>query len=180
MSPPPPTRGRRRRRTTPAGELYEWAHQAHVIGLARFYGFMAYHPPAGGTGTGREHRVDREQKGRGFPDLTLVRPPRLILAELKPTKGSPRVTIAEASRRPAWLAHRDIDREQAEWLEALAAVAAAGAGLEVYVWRPADLEDVARILHRDSGLDLAMGLSYARERMEPAPGGRPPAPHGAP
>jgi hypothetical protein len=57
------------------------------------------------------HRSDRSDAG--FPDLVLVRDERVIYAELKTERG--RVTP-----------------EQRRWLDTLA-----GAGVEVYLWRPA-------------------------------------------
>ena len=72
-----------------------------VVTLANLYDWAYYH-----TWNSRHSTA-------GFPDLTLVRPPRLIFAELKSQKGR----IAPAQR---------------EWLDRLAAVP----GLEVYVWRP--------------------------------------------
>jgi hypothetical protein len=62
----------------------------------------------------------------GFPDLVLVRPPRLIFAELKSEKA--RLTEAQEA-----------------WLELLRQVPA----VEVYVWRPSDWESIAAVLSRD-------------------------------
>lgn len=62
----------------------------------------------------------------GFPDLILARPGRpLILAELKSDRG--RLTPAQEA-----------------WLDLLKQVP----GVEVYVWRPADLEAIAAVLGR--------------------------------
>lgn len=58
----------------------------------------------------------------GWPDLALAKAGRFILAELKTDRG--RVTPA-----------------QAEWLWALYE-----AGVEVYVWRPRDFDDIVAIL----------------------------------
>ena len=61
---------------------------------------------------------------KGFPDLVLacqVRQ-RVIYAELKAEKGK-------------------VSESQREWLDELAAC-----GQEVYLWRPADFEEIARIL----------------------------------
>ena len=61
---------------------------------------------------------------RGFPDLVLacrVRE-RVIYAELKAEKGK-------------------VSDSQREWLDELTAC-----GQEVYLWRPADFEEIARIL----------------------------------
>lgn len=57
----------------------------------------------------------------GYPDRTLVRE-RIVFVELKREKTSP-------------------TPDQVDWLDKLAA-----AGGEVYLWRPSDLEEVARIL----------------------------------
>jgi hypothetical protein len=83
----------------------------------------------------------RNSKGShaGFPDLVLLRPPRLIFAELKTERGK-------------------LTRAQEDWLEALAMVGSmpgesydrawrvAVAPVEPYVWRPADRPDIERIL----------------------------------
>lgn len=60
---------------------------------------------------------------RGWPDLALVRPPRFVLAELKREKGSTSV-------------HQD------EWLAMLRECP----GIEVYLWRPSDIEAIALVL----------------------------------
>lgn len=61
-----------------------------------------------------DSRSLRSHTGGGFPDLALVRGPRLVFAELKSAKGRVRET-------------------QYEWLTKLQ-----GAGAECYLWRPAD------------------------------------------
>lgn len=58
----------------------------------------------------------------GFPDLVLVKPGRLIFAELKSDKGS-------------------LSPKQLEWVTLLLE-----AGQEVHVWRPQDEPMVTRIL----------------------------------
>jgi hypothetical protein len=73
------------------------------------------------TATPRADRTIRSE--RGWPDLALVRPPRLVLAELKTDKGM---------TTPA----------QDEWLALLGACH----GIEVYQWRPADFNDVVELL----------------------------------
>jgi len=60
---------------------------------------------------------------RGLPDLVLCKPPRLIFAELKTEKGI-------------------VSPHQQEWLDALAQCL----GVEVYLWRPSDIEKVVEIL----------------------------------
>ncbi len=59
---------------------------------------------------------------RGFPDLVLIRPPKLIFAELKSNKGK---------MRP----------EQEDWLNNLRAC-----GLPAYIWRPSDEQIVLGML----------------------------------
>jgi hypothetical protein len=114
--------------------------QSVVLGLARFYRWLVYHPPAGGKGG----RVDREQEGAGFPDLVLVRAPRIIFAELKTPTG--RV-------RPA----------QEVWLGELRTWNVDGDPLvEVYLWRPDDLDDIAKVL-AGAGMSAEAGASFAAQ-----------------
>lgn len=61
--------------------------------------------------------------GQGFPDLILLRGPRLVVAELK-----------QKGKKPT--------AAQKEWLDRWKAVPCA----EVYVWRPDDLDDALEIL----------------------------------
>ena len=74
----------------------------------------------------------------GFPDLVMVRPPRLVFVELK--TDSPR-------SKPT--------RAQEDWLDDLHLVASLAGRADpegtcgiigVYVWRPADRPDIERIL----------------------------------
>ena len=62
---------------------------------------------------------------RGMPDLILCRPPRLIFAELKTDKRKSKLSP-----------------EQARWLWELRRVP----GVEVYVFRPRQLERIVKIL----------------------------------
>ena len=61
---------------------------------------------------------------RGFPDLVLCNPEqkRVVYAELKSEKGT-------------------VTPYQQEWLDTLEAC-----GQEVYLWRPGDIENIARLL----------------------------------
>jgi hypothetical protein len=61
--------------------------------------------------------------GQGWPDLTLTKPPRHIISELKSETGA-------------------FTADQRVWLEVLARCP----HLEVYVWRPSGLEVIARIM----------------------------------
>lgn len=60
---------------------------------------------------------------KGFPDLVLLRPPRLIFAELKSETGK---------TRP----------DQDAWLDTLRELP----GAEVFLWRPTDIEQIAEVL----------------------------------
>lgn len=71
----------------------------------------------------RYHTYRSKHSESGWPDEALVRD-RLILAELKRESGK----VSDA---------------QQQWLDALA-----GAGQEVYLWRPSDLEEVGLVLSR--------------------------------
>ena len=82
-----------------------------VKDLAQFYGWLAYH-------TWRSIHSPA-----GYPDLTLCRPPRVIMAELKKQDG--KVSLA-----------------QQEWLDALAQCP----GVECYLWRPSNREKIQEVL----------------------------------
>ena len=97
-----------------AAQMSEDALQAQVELVADALGWRHY------------HTHDSRRSDRGFPDLVLVRAPRLVFAELKRQNG--RV-------RP----------DQKLWLGALQTVAAAveaacgQALVEVHLWRPIDI-----------------------------------------
>lgn len=86
--------------------------QQQVVDLARLFGWMEYH-----TWTSIHSR-------KGFPDLVLLRQPRLIFAELKSAKG--KVTV-----------------EQQQWIDSLRYV-----GMEVYAWWPKDWEQIVATLRK--------------------------------
>ena len=88
----------------------EWMQQ--VIDLARMLGYLVYHT----------HNSIRSEKG--YPDLMCIRPPRLIVVEVKTLKGR-------------------LTPEQKKWLEWFKAC-----GVETYVWRPNQLEEIIEILQR--------------------------------
>lgn len=83
----------------------------HVVDAARMCGFEVYHPWLS------------VRSPRGWPDLALCKPPRLILAELKTAKGR-------------------TSADQDKWLSLLGACP----GVETYLWRPADWDHIVRIL----------------------------------
>lgn len=84
---------------------------AQIVDLARTFGWAAYHPYLS------------VRSAPGWPDLALVRPPRLVLAELKSERGK-------------------VSVHQQHWLDLLGACD----GVEVYVWRPSDLDIAVRVL----------------------------------
>jgi hypothetical protein len=91
--------------------LSEKAFMRQVTDLATLYHWAHYHT--------------RDSRGSvaGFPDLVLIRPPRLIFAELK-RKGS-RATL-----------------EQSEWLAMLRQIP----GIEVHLWTMADWDAIVKVL----------------------------------
>lgn len=121
--------------------------QASVIDLAHLYGWRVAHfrkvrvqRPNGSI----YHETPAAADGVGFPDLVLVRPPRLVFAELKTDTGRLR------PEQETWL---DLLRGVADSVERNTGLAEDyGAGLrpavEVHVWRPRDADEVARVLVR--------------------------------
>jgi hypothetical protein len=85
--------------------------QRQVLDLARILGWHAYHP------------MLSKWSERGWPDLAMVRPPRLVFAELKTEDGMP-------------TAHQE------RWLALLGACP----GVEAFLWRPSDLSGIAEVL----------------------------------
>lgn len=91
-----------------------------VIDLAHIFGWKIAHFRPAKTEHGWRTAVQAD--GAGFPDIVMVRPPRLIFAELKSDKGK-------------------LTKTQAQWLWELRKVA----GIEVYIWRPRKFD---RIIER--------------------------------
>jgi len=105
----------------PSQRITEAAFTSQVIALARWYKWrVAHFRPAM---TKRGNWVTAVQgDGAGFPDCVLSRRERLIIAELKSAKGR-------------------VARQQELWLKSLA-----HAPIEVYVWRPADIAEIEKVL----------------------------------
>jgi hypothetical protein len=78
---------------------------AKAFGWRRYHTWLSKHSPA------------------GFPDEVLLRPPRLVFAELKSERGR-------------------LKPEQEAWLEDLRQVP----GVEVYQWRPEDMDAIVEVL----------------------------------
>lgn len=83
--------------------ISERRFQALVVTASTLLGYRVY------------HTHDSRRSDKGWPDLVLCRPPRLIFAELKSATGK-------------------VKKEQREWLDLLGACP----GVEQYLWRPAD------------------------------------------
>lgn len=69
------------------------------------------------------HDHDSRRNAAGLPDLLLLRPPRLVFAELKTEKGR-------------------LSAEQRTWLDELGRCP----GVEVHVWRPGDWAEIEETL----------------------------------
>jgi hypothetical protein len=98
--------------------------QDAVANLAKLLGWRRAHFRSGLAAKG--YRTPVQYDGAGYPDLTLVRPPRVVFAEMKSQTGR-------------------LSETQREWLADLAACP----GIESYVWRPGDWFDIELILARD-------------------------------
>lgn len=109
--------------------LTEKQFEAQVKDLAKIFGWKYYH-------TWRSIHSPA-----GFPDCVLVRPPRLIFAELKSEKGS----VSE--KQQEWL---DILKACQERPKDFALEYAEKRGYvlipEVYIWRPDDIEEIVECL----------------------------------
>lgn len=97
-----------------------------ILQFARITGWARLHIRPAQT----EHgwRTPIQGDGKGFPDLVLVRPPRLIVAESKRDGEKP-------------------TPEQEWWLDLFERIP----GVEVYVWRPKQWDEIQRILQMRPG-----------------------------
>src|SRR5690348_4419552 len=102
-------------------QLSERDFTAQIIQLARVFGWRVAHFRPAMTKRGR-WVTPVQGDGAGFPDLLLLRANRRIMAELKAAKGK-------------------VTPEQELWLES-----AMRAEFEVYVWRPADIDEIEGVL----------------------------------
>lgn len=89
----------------------EKAFQSMLVKTAKELGYTQFHV------------FDARRSNPGFPDLVLIKPPRIIFAELKREGGHP---------TPA----------QRDWLEMLKACP----GVETFLWYPSDWDDIVKIL----------------------------------
>jgi len=94
----------------------EESFQRRVLELARWMGWSL-----------RYHTFDSRKSAPGFPDLVLVRAPRVVFAECK-TDYAPKELIGA----------------QRLWMHELLRCP----GIEYYVWRPRNWQEIERILAR--------------------------------
>jgi hypothetical protein len=99
----------------------EAAFQSVVIETARLAGWRVAHFRAAKTSKGWRTPVTAD--GAGWPDLVLVRPPRLLFAELKSETGK-------------------LSERQADWLAVLRLLP----NVETYLWRPGDWDELVEVL----------------------------------
>jgi hypothetical protein len=99
----------------------EASFQAVVVETARLAGWRVAHFRAARTKDG--WRVPITADGHGWPDLVLVRPPRILFAELKSESG-------------------ELRPRQLEWLDALRLLPQ----VEVFLWRPSDWDVIVETL----------------------------------
>lgn len=93
-----------------------------VIDLAKLRGWKVAHFGASVRVVGANRTFVGDKDAAGFPDLVLARRQRLIMAELKASRG----TVSE---------------RQKEWLAVLDETDA-----EVYIWRPEHWDDINSVL----------------------------------
>ena len=91
--------------------LTEKEFMAQVVKLARVLGWIVFHP------------YESRRSVHGFPDLTMVRPPRVLFVELKNDKG--RLTLAQEHRGKMLGECPDV---------------------KYYLWRPSDWDDIVEVL----------------------------------
>lgn len=106
---------------TPAIKISEAEFTAQVLSLAKIFRWRSAHfRPAQ---TARGWRTPVQGDGKGWLDLTLIRPPRIVVAELKVGRGK-------------------LTPEQMEWIEARQGCP----GVDVFIWYPADFKEIAAVL----------------------------------
>jgi hypothetical protein len=91
--------------------ITEKQFMAQIKELSAVFGWEYYHPYLS------------IHSPRGFPDVVLCKPPRVIIAELKRDKGK-------------------LSPHQEKWIALLEKCP----GVEAYVWRPAQMDDIVAVL----------------------------------
>ncbi len=108
-------------RTNHYADISEKAFTAQVIALLRWHKWRCAHFRPGMTKRGRWVTAVSGD-GVGFPDIFALRHNRRLMCELKTATGK-------------------VTPDQSLWL-----AAAKDADIEIYIWRPADIEEIERIL----------------------------------
>ncbi len=96
-------------------------HDPSLLSEAEFSRLVAELARLGGWRS--YHVFDSRRSAHGYPDWTLAKPGRLIFAELKTETGK-------------------VLLKQQAWLDLLATVP----GVEAYLWRPSQLDEIAETL----------------------------------
>jgi len=109
-----------------------------VIDLAHIYHWRVAHFRPARTADGWRTAVSGD--GVGFPDLVMVRPPRLIFAELKSEKGK------TTNEQGAWLEDLRRCRTKARVVGLKSDPGVVADIIEVYLWRPGDFDKILEIL----------------------------------
>jgi VRR-NUC domain len=99
----------------------EQSFQSVVVEVARLAGWRCAHFRAALTKDGWRTAVTAD--GAGWPDLVLVRPPRIAFVELKSAGGK-------------------LSPRQTEWLDVLRLLPQ----VETYLWRPSDWDELVVVL----------------------------------
>jgi hypothetical protein len=87
-------------------EISEAEWSGLIVATAKFQGWSVY------------HTLNSKGSTPGFPDLVMVRPPELLIVELKTERGQ-------------------VTKAQQEWLDLFA-----GCDVEIACWRPSQWADV--------------------------------------
>ena len=109
-------------RATKLPRISETEFLGQVLKLAKLCGWRRAHFRPARLADG-SWRTAVQGDGKGFPDLVLIKPPRLIFAELKKDKEYP------TDDQAAWLA--DLERVP---------------GIMACIWRPKDFDKIVLIL----------------------------------
>jgi len=103
----------------------------HVVQLARGLGWQEF------------RTWNSKHSPAGWPDLVLLRPPRMVIAELKTEKG--KLT--------------PIQKQVLEMLQQIP-------GHQVYLWRPRDWDNIVKILQTPAWRGLETGVPMPEIRSE--------------
>lgn len=132
----------------------EAVFQSHVTTFAKQMGWMVYHT----------HNSQRSEPG--FPDLVMIRPPRVVVAELKRVTGK-------------------VTPDQEKWLAAFRRIEHLKDS--VFVWRPTDWPAIETVLGIETPSERgapveARGTEQGAEAAyrQPTPGAHPGGSHAAP